>query len=423
MKRTVSIILCISILLLSVFTFASCNKKVKVKDGPVAYVLAEKGNTYSLGLGEKFKEVFEQKGANVVMETFPAGTQSFSEFYSRAIDESADVIFLPNSIANAPALLKNAKEMGITVPILAGDTWESPVVLESVADTGLELYITTFFDESDTTPKAKEFVKGFKLYVADYYEMNGNTDMVSAVSALGYDAYNVTLDAIEYAGKQKGEDLTSVDIAKALWNTDHEGTTGKIEFDKNGDAIKDRAYIKKASADGSGFEFVKVQTVDNNAEKSEAPKYENGGVSVDKDNKRINIGVYQPTTGDDSAGGNQELLGIMYAHHTRKTVKLGGAEYEVNLIVSDNGSKQENALAAAKKLLDDGAVAVIGSYGSGVSMAAAPVFEEGRIPAIGASCTNEMITYGNDYYFRTTILDVFQCVVMADFAFGLIDNK
>lgn len=420
MKKAVSIFLCICILLISSLTLASCNKEEKTKDGPVGYVLAEKGNTYSLGLGEKFKEVFEEKGGVVVMETFPEGTQSFSEYFSKAMDEEADVIFLPNSIANAPALIKNAKELGISVPVLAGDTWESPVVLESVKDTGIELYITTFFDEGDTTERAADFVKGYKQYIVDYFEMNGNTDMVSAVSALGFDAYNVTVDAIGRAGEKKGEDLTSVDIAKALWETEHDGVTGKIVFDKNGDALKDRAYIKKALPDGSAFEFVKVQTVENNEKRGEAPKYENGGVSIDKDNKRITVGVYQPTTGDDAAGGNQELLGIMYANSLRKTVKIGGEDYEIHLYVCDNGSKQENGLAAAKKIVDEGAVAVIGSYGSGVSLAAAPVFEEARVPAVGASCTNEMITFGNDYYFRTTILDVFQCHVMADFAFTLI---
>ena len=79
--------------------------------------------------------------------------------------------------------------MEIDIPILSGDTWESSVVLESVKDTGLDVYCSTFFDETQTeNKKAVEFVEGFKQYLRDnseYYEMNGSNDMVAAVSALG----------------------------------------------------------------------------------------------------------------------------------------------------------------------------------------------------------------------------------------------
>ena len=422
MKKIISIILCICILASAAALFSGCKKDGKDADGPMAYILGEKGNTYSLGLAEEFKDEFEGLGGSVTMETFPTGTHNFSEFFSKAIDVNAEVIFLPNSIANAPDLLKNAKEMGISVPILAGDTWESPVVLEAVKDTGLEVYVTAFFDEGDTSEKAAEFVSGFKKYVIDYYDMNGGTDKVSSVCALGFDAYNVTLDAISRAADKKGSALTSNDVAEELWATDCQGVTGKITFDKNGDAIKDRAYIKKAAADGTAFEFVKAQTVENNAKKAQSPGYAKGGVTIDTDNKRITVGVYEATTGDDCAGGKQELLGIMYAHELRKTVTIDGEEYEIHLCISDNGSLKEYSLAAATKIVDEGSIAVIGSYGSGVSIAAAPVFEKACIPAVGASCTNAEVTAGNSYYFRTTILDAAQCEAMADFAFTLIDT-
>lgn len=427
MKRSVSIFLSIFLIAISCLSLFSCSEKGN-ENGPVAYVLAEKGNEYSLGLGENFKVAFEKSGGNVTMETFPAGTQSFSEFFSKAIDIGADVIFLPNSIAAAPDLIKNAKDLGIDVPILAGDTWESSVVLEAVKDTGLEIYCTTFFDEAESAENenAEVFVSGFKKFLAEnseYFEMNGGNDMVAAVSALGFDAYNVAMKAIRSAADEKGADLTSVDVANALWETDHAGVCGNIVFDDNGDAIKDKAYIKKAADDGSSFEFVKVQTVENKAEKGKAPGYEGNGVSIDNDNKRITVGVFQPTTGDDAAGGKQELLGIIYANSLDNTVDIGGVQYEVVLNISDNGSLQEYALATATTLCDEGSVVVIGSYGSGVSMAAAEVFEEACVPAIGASCTNAKVTAGNRYYFRTTIIDSFQGSVMADFANSLIEKN
>ena len=322
--------------------------------------------------------------------------------------------------------MKSAKDLGIKVPILAGDTWESPVVLEAIKETGLEVYCITFFDENDTSENAAEFVTGFKKFVnenSEYYDMNGSTTMVAAVSALGYDAYNVAMTAIRAAAEDKGEDLTSVDVAKALWKTDFDGITGKIVFDENGDNITNSTYVKKANKDATAFEFVKVQTVDNNAKKGKAPKYDEEGIAIDKENKRITVGVFQPTTGDDAAGGKQELLGVIYAHSLDNKIEIDGVEYEVVLCKSDNGSLVEYALATATKLVEEKSCVVIGSYGSGVSIAAADVFEEAGLPAIGASCTNPDVTFGNDYYFRTTIVDSFEGSVMADFAMSIIETE
>lgn len=421
MKKIISILLCIC-LIFSTAALFSCKKETE-NNGPMAYVLAEKGNAYSLSLAENFKLAFEEKGGSVTMETFPKGTTGFSEYFSKSIDVEADVIFLPNSIATAPDLLKSAKDLGIEVPILAGDTWESSIVLDAIKETGLEVYCITFFDENDTSDKSAEFVTGFKKFVnenSEYYDMNGESSMVAAVSALGFDAYNVAMSAIRAAADEKGEDMTSVDVAKALWDTDFDGITGKIVFDENGDTITNSTYIKKAKADGSAFEFVKVQTVDNHAKKGKAPAYDETGIAIDKDNKRITVGVFQPTTGDDAAGGKQELLGIIYAHSLDNKVEIDGEEYEVVLCKSDNGSLVEYALATATKLVEENSLVVIGSYGSGVSIAAADVFEEAGLPAVGASCTNPDVTFGNDYYFRATIVDSFEGDVMADFAMSIV---
>ena len=61
--------------------------------------------------------------------------------------------------------------------------------------------------------------------------------------------------------------------------------------------------------------------------------------------------------------------------------------------------------------------AVVGSYGSGVSIAAGEIFADAMIPAMGASCTNPQVTFGNDFYFRVAFLDPFQGTVMANYAF------
>ncbi len=428
MKKFISMAICVALIFSMVAAFSSCSNKEKDNKskvgGNMAYVLCEKGNAYSLGLASAFKTAFEKSGGKVTMESFPQGTTGFSEYFAKAIDVDAKVIFLPNSVSVAHDMLKNAKDLGIDVPILAGDTWESAVVLEAVKETGMEVYCTTFFDEINyTSEKAGEFVSGFKKFLSEnseYYEMNGDCDMVSAVSALGFDAYNVTISAIRAAAEKKGASLTSLDIAEALWDTKHDGVTGRMSFDSNGDAIKTDMYIKKAAEDGSSFEFIKLHTVENDGKNGSSPEYSGEGVTIDTDNKRITVGVYEPTTGNDSAGGKQELLGIIYANNLDDKVIIDGEEYTVGLYISDNGSLAENALAAATKIIDEKAVAVIGSYGSGVSIAASDTFKEGNIPAIGASCTNPEVTSKSNLYFRTTLIDPYQGSVMSEFAFSLM---
>lgn len=131
----------------------------------------------------------------------------------------------------------------------------------------------------------------------------------------------------------------------------------------------------------------------------------------------IKIGVFEPQTGENGGGGIQELQGARYANELRPTVTIDGVEYKIELDEVDNKSDKTEAVTAAQKLVADGVSAVIGSYGSGVSIAAGPIFADAKIPAVGCSCTNPQVTSGCDYYFRVCFLDPFQGSVMAQYAF------
>lgn len=130
----------------------------------------------------------------------------------------------------------------------------------------------------------------------------------------------------------------------------------------------------------------------------------------------VKIGVFEPSSGDNGAGGRQEVLGIEYANKLKPTVEIGGKTYNVELVVVDNQSASDKAVTAAQSLVSDGVSIVLGSYGSGVSMAGGDVFAAAGIPAIGISCTNPNVTLLCDYYWRICFLDPFQGSVMANFA-------
>ena len=130
----------------------------------------------------------------------------------------------------------------------------------------------------------------------------------------------------------------------------------------------------------------------------------------------VKIGVFEPSSGDNGAGGRQDVLGIEYANKLKPTVEIGGKTYNVELVVVDNQSASDKAVTAAQSLVSDGVSIVLGSYGSGVSMAGGDVFAAAGIPAIGISCTNPNVTLLCDYYWRICFLDPFQGSVMANFA-------
>ncbi len=137
-----------------------------------------------------------------------------------------------------------------------------------------------------------------------------------------------------------------------------------------------------------------------------------------KNENVIKIGVFEPATGENGAGGMQEVLGIRYANTVAPTITLNGTEYAIELVEVDNQSDKSAAVTAAQTLVSEGVIGVLGSYGSGVSIAAGNTFKEAKIPAIGCSCTNPQVTSGNEYYYRVCFLDPFQGYVIASYAYS-----
>jgi branched-chain amino acid transport system substrate-binding protein len=131
----------------------------------------------------------------------------------------------------------------------------------------------------------------------------------------------------------------------------------------------------------------------------------------------VKLGVFEPMTGANAAGGAMEVEGIKLANAMYPTVKVGDKEMKIELVISDNKSDKVEAANAAQRLVDqDKVTAVLGSWGSSLSMAAGPIVKEKKIPAIAMSATNPLVTKGNDYYFRVCFIDPFQGTVMANYA-------
>ncbi|GAB6179541.1 ABC transporter substrate-binding protein [Desulfotomaculum defluvii] len=148
------------------------------------------------------------------------------------------------------------------------------------------------------------------------------------------------------------------------------------------------------------------------AEKQDAA--ENAGSDV------IKIGVYEPLTGTNAAGGEMTVEGIKLANQLFPEV-LGK---KVDLFIVDNKSEKQEAANAVERLVSKDKVnVIIGSYGSSLSMAGGPIAKDAGIPVIGCSPTNPAVTLGNDYYFRVCFIDPFQGTVMANYAVEKLGAK
>ncbi|MDY7028989.1 MAG: ABC transporter substrate-binding protein [Spirochaetota bacterium] len=139
-----------------------------------------------------------------------------------------------------------------------------------------------------------------------------------------------------------------------------------------------------------------------------------GGEQEQAGSEVIKIGVFEPMTGANAAGGAMEVEGIKLANKLYPEV-LGR---KVELVIVDNKSDKVEAANAASRLVDKEKVtAIIGSWGSSFSMAAGSIVKEAKVPTVGASCTNPLVTLGNEYYFRVCFIDPFQGAVMANYAY------
>lgn len=145
-------------------------------------------------------------------------------------------------------------------------------------------------------------------------------------------------------------------------------------------------------------------------------------VSDSKENSSdvIKIGVFEPLTGANAGGGELEVEGIKLAN--KLYPEVNGKKIE--LVIVDNKSDKVEASNAASRLVEKEKVtAIIGSYGSSLSMAGGDIIKNAKIPTVATSATNPLVTKGNDYYFRVCFIDPFQGTVMANYAYSKLNAK
>ena len=215
-----------------------------------AYVLTQQGDDYSVGLSNFFMETFRRGGGTVIQEFFPPGTSDFSPYVNTARARGAQVFMAPTSPTDAQLIIDQVNMQNLRIPLLAGDTWDSNVIVQGARGKNVQIYVSTFYMEGGD-PK---FDSGFKSWLnanPQALANNGGNDIVAAATAIAFDAYYVALEAIKKAGT-----TDSRRVLEALRGVVYDGVTGRIEFDQIGDCKRDFAFVKNLNTAEGKWELV-----------------------------------------------------------------------------------------------------------------------------------------------------------------------
>ncbi len=194
-------------------------------------ILTNNSQSYSTGFRDEFEKAFTRYGGKIIMKQTYGAEQDYRSQLTAIKASSPDAILIPGYYTDAGTIAKQARELGITVPLLGGDGWSSQKLFAIAGDGAANCYFSDHMSVEDPKPLVQDFVKNYKA--------KWNADPTS-MSALGYDAAKLLIASLKSA---KTLDHASVKDAIA-GTTNFDGVSGNITIDKNHDAQKSAVIIQ-----------------------------------------------------------------------------------------------------------------------------------------------------------------------------------
>lgn len=197
-------------------------------------IYSDSSSDYAKGLAASFKDQIEKNGGKVIIhENYVAKDVDFKATLTRIKGENPDFIFIPGYYEEVGLIVKQARELGLDMPLMGADGWDSPKLIDLAGKDALNnTYITNHYSSGDPDAKIQDFVKAFE-------EEYGSAP--NAFHALGYDTVYFIADAIERAG----DDVTGEAIQKALAATkDLSLVTGTFTIDEKHNPIKSASVLE-----------------------------------------------------------------------------------------------------------------------------------------------------------------------------------
>jgi branched-chain amino acid transport system substrate-binding protein len=205
-----------------------------------AAVLYDIISAYPRGMAKSFKEAFEAvngPGSVVAFEEFRTGDVDFIKQLSRIKESGADFVVTPQHYNEVPLIVRQAKKVGLTIPIMGTNSWAGGDLIGQCGTDCNGLFFTGNYAPGNAKGINKEFVD---TYTKAY---GSNPD---EPAALTWDAVRLLIQAIKNTGKLSGDliqDRKAVQQALARIK-DFDGASGKIGFNGNGDPSKCAVIVK-----------------------------------------------------------------------------------------------------------------------------------------------------------------------------------
>ena len=198
-----------------------------------AALLVDNSSDYSKGLAAFFKDAFTKGGGTVAgEEAYLQKDQDFKSVLTKVKALNVDVIYVPGYYEEVGKIVRQAREMGITAPIVGGDGWDSPKLVEMGTAAALNnTFFTNHYSVDDQSPASKGFVEAYKK---EYGQVP------DALAVLGYDAANLLLEAIKQANST---DKAKIQAALAA-TKDYPAVTGATTLNATHDAVKSAVIIE-----------------------------------------------------------------------------------------------------------------------------------------------------------------------------------
>src|SRR5271165_1639085 len=190
-------------------------------------VLTSVSSAYSVGLARHFDERFAADGGVVAVEQkYTEGDKDFNAQLTAIKAAGVEGVFVPGYYTEAALICKQARELGIAVPLFGGDGWEAPELVEIGGAAVEGTYYTTHYSPQVDVPAVRSFVAKFQA------RFGGETP--DAMAALGFDSVEVMADAFRRAGSVEGPAVRDALAA----TRDFEGVTGTTTMDRERNASK-----------------------------------------------------------------------------------------------------------------------------------------------------------------------------------------
>ncbi len=194
-------------------------------------ILRDVGSDYSVGLADYFKKKFEELGGTIVNDqSFKAGDQDFKAQLTTIKGKKPEMIYVPGYYTDVALVARQARELGIKIPLGGGDGWDSAKLYE-IAQGALDgSYFSNHYTDENPAPLIQGFVKRYR-------EKFGATP--DSMAALGYDAAHVAFDAMARA-----TDLSGPAVRDAIAATKaFPGVGGTITIDADHNAVKSAVVL------------------------------------------------------------------------------------------------------------------------------------------------------------------------------------